>query len=221
MFEKHGHRFSIFTRKPHRSFSRLEERLVRLKWPLYYYLIGANIAVWLAWNSGIFSNRFMFANFSLSRHNMSMLRLHTLVTYNFSHIGLLHLLSNSVGLFFIGRAIEGMFGPRVLLLLYLAGGLTGGLVSLLGSHYKDPRPTVGASASISALLGFFIMNFPKEKLYIIPFPFGIPAWLLGSAYMIYSLAKSNDPFSSVQHKGHLSGMLTGIAYYFIFHGIVI
>jgi len=220
-YSKHKGKIPTFNKTTRRPFSSLENRLLRLKWPLVYYLLGANVGVYLAWNSGIFTNRFMFANFSLSKANMSLLRLHTLVTYNFSHMHFLHLLSNCVGLYFIGRTIEGIFGPRVLLMLYLAGGVAGGIVSLMGSSPYDMRPTIGASASLSALLGFFVMNFPHQKIYIFPIPFGISAWIVGAFYFFYSLRHANDPFSPVQHKGHFTGLLAGAAYYYIFHQIPI
>ena len=143
-----------------------------------------------------------------------------MLSYSFSHISIWHLFSNCLGLYYIGRSIEGIFGPRVLLMLYLSGGLLGGIVSLLGSNKFDTRPTIGASASVSALLSFFIMNFPKEKMYFFPIPFGISAWIIGVCYYFYTLRHVNDFNSNVQHKGHLTGFLTGVAYYFIFHGIV-
>ena len=51
----------------------------------------------------------------------------TLVTYQFLHGGLLHLLLNMVLVYFFGRAIEDALGRGGLLRVYLLSGVVGGL----------------------------------------------------------------------------------------------
>lgn len=192
-----------------------------MRYPLYSYLIGANIAMFFAWRSGIFSQSFLFNNFALSRDNLRRLRLHTLLTYNFSHTTFGHLFSNCLGIYFVGRAVESFFGPRVFLVTFLAGGVIGGLLSLAMQNKFDRRPMIGASAGASSLFGFFVMNFPYERVFIFPIPIPIPAWLLCTVFLFYSYRNSFDYYSNVSHSGHLGGLLTGLFYYFVFHGIVV
>jgi membrane associated rhomboid family serine protease len=56
-----------------------------------------------------------------------------LLTYQFLHGGLLHLLFNSFGLFAFGFAVEHHMGARRFVILYLVSGMVGGLVHVLGS----------------------------------------------------------------------------------------
>lgn len=51
-----------------------------------------------------------------------------LITYQFMHFTLWHVLMNMLGLYFIGKAIEELYGRSVLLKLYLLGGVCGGLL---------------------------------------------------------------------------------------------
>jgi len=205
---------------PRRNFSSLNERLMRLRYPLYAYIIGGNVAAFLLWNFRIFSPNFMLRHFALSKENLKRGRIYTLLTFNFSHTSPWHLLSNSIGLYFVGRTIESIFGPRVFLTLFMAGGLIGGLLALTMASKYDQRPLIGSSAGLSALLGFFVLNFPKEKFFILPIPIPIPGWLFGLGFLWYSWRNSRDSLSSVSHAGHLGGFLTGVMYFFIFHNIL-
>ena len=204
-----------------RNFSNFEQKLLNLKYPIYQYVLMANVVVYFAWNSPIVTERFLFKNFTLSKFNLSHFKLHTLLTYNFSHIGFFHLLSNSLGIFFIGKAVEGIFGPKVFLTVFLAGGIIGGLLALLTAPRLDHRPLIGGSAGVSALFGFFVINFPKERIFIFPFPFPLPAWFVCAVFFWYSYKQTFNPYTSVSHAGHFGGLLTGLAYYFIYHGIVV
>ena len=72
-------------------------------------------------------------------------------SYMFLHIGWFHLLWNSWASFSISTSVEGFFGSRRFLFLYLASGIGGGcavaLVSAPGS------PTAGASGAMFGIIG--------------------------------------------------------------------
>lgn len=97
----------------------------------------------------------------------------TWVTYQFMHADAVHLLGNLVFLFLFGVAVESAFGGLTVLLVFLFGGMFGGLFSM----WTDPEttlPMVGASASISALMGFYIIAEAKKRVryffFFSPFP---------------------------------------------------
>lgn len=78
----------------------------------------------------------------------------------FLHIGMLHLLMNSFALYFIGIAVEKMYGSLRFLLIYLFAGFTGSLASFAFS----PFLSAGASGAIFGLFGallFFGVIKPK------------------------------------------------------------
>lgn len=76
-----------------------------------------------------------------------------LITYMFGHAGLIHLATNMAMLLMVGWHLERRAGPRVIL-YYIAGGLAGAVAHLtLADLAGVDAPLIGASASVSALLG--------------------------------------------------------------------
>jgi len=78
----------------------------------------------------------------------------------FIHIGLLHLLMNTLALFYLGTMVERLYGSLRFFVIYLIAGFTGVLASFLFS----PNLSAGASGAIfgcfGALLYFGVSN-PK------------------------------------------------------------
>ncbi|MTH52416.1 rhomboid family intramembrane serine protease [Bacillus mangrovi] len=72
-----------------------------------------------------------------------------LITPMFLHIGFLHLAMNSVALYFIGEAVEKMFGSFRFLLIYFFAGAMGTLASFAFS----PAISAGASGAIFGCFG--------------------------------------------------------------------
>lgn len=88
----------------------------------------------------------------------------TLVTHIFLHGGLAHLAMNMVFLAWIGRQVEWLIGSARLVLLFLAGGIAGGLLQV----FMQPAsvvPVVGASGAISAVFATYALLFaqPGER----------------------------------------------------------
>lgn len=88
----------------------------------------------------------------------------TLITHMFLHGGLAHLGMNMVFLAWIGRQVEWLIGPARLVLLFLAGGIAGGLLQV----FMQPAsvvPVVGASGAISAVFATYALLFaqPGER----------------------------------------------------------
>src|SRR6185503_15611580 len=54
-----------------------------------------------------------------------------LVTFNFLHIGLMHLMFNSYALFSIGPQVEGAFGSQKFVFAYVGTGTTSAFASYL------------------------------------------------------------------------------------------
>ncbi len=72
-----------------------------------------------------------------------------LITWNFLHIGIVHLLFNSIALYQIGPQVEEVFGPAKFIFIYLLTGVAAGIASLVIS----PSFTAGASGSLFGLIG--------------------------------------------------------------------
>lgn len=77
-----------------------------------------------------------------------------LLTSIFLHFGFLHLMNNMVALFAFGRYMERMLGKIRFLIVYIGGGIIGGIVVCLWDYLtQTPAVTAGASGAICALIG--------------------------------------------------------------------
>jgi len=73
----------------------------------------------------------------------------SVLTANYLHGGLLHILFNMLALRQLGPLVVQEFGPARMFVIYTAGGIIGYLVS----YYAGIRFTLGASAAVCALIG--------------------------------------------------------------------
>jgi len=134
-----------------------------------------------------------------------------LVSYAFLHGNFPHILLNMYALFMFGGMVERVLGTRRFIWLYAASILSAGLVQLLVTSMMDSYEisyTVGASGGVFGVMLAFAMLYPHSRLYIIPIPIPLKAWVLVAGYAAIELTsgvtRSN---SGVAHFAHLGGML--------------
>lgn len=82
-----------------------------------------------------------------------------LFTAMFIHIGLIHLLFNLYALYMFGPLVEGYFGHRRFILIYLIGGLWGSVASYAFSQSLS----AGASGAIFGLVGATTVYFLRYR----------------------------------------------------------
>lgn len=73
-----------------------------------------------------------------------------LFTCMFLHIGIWHLLCNMYSLYIIGKQVEGLYGKKKFLIIYILSGVCGSILSLAFAHNTV---SAGASGAIFGLLG--------------------------------------------------------------------
>ena len=145
----------------------------------------------------------------------AQLSLYTLVTYQFLHGGWGHIVGNLVFLFLLGFTVEKALGPGRFLLAYLVCGALSGVVFTvfsLGSYI----PLVGASGSISGLMGMYVAIYGLQKIrffYFLGVYFNyfrapalaiLPVWL-GKEIYDYWFAGA----TGVAYMAHAGGLLAG------------
>jgi membrane associated rhomboid family serine protease len=128
-----------------------------------------------------------------------------------------HVLFNCLGLYFFGRPVEQLLGPKKFLLVYLLAGIIGGLlqaiITLLLPNHLD-IPVVGASAGICGVIAIFCSLNPMQEMtaWVYFFPVTIRAkyflMFLGGLSLFGTLV----PFDNVAHAAHLGGIFLGLAY---------
>jgi membrane associated rhomboid family serine protease len=139
-----------------------------------------------------------------------------LLTYQFMHANWLHLLFNSIAIFFFGRPVETALGRAHFLTLYFSSGVIGGLVQMLFAlaFQSFDVPVVGASAGAYGLVAAFaVMNWEERFTLLIYF---IPVAMRGKTLLWVSIALALlgilTPNSGVANAAHLGGILTGFFY---------
>ncbi len=137
----------------------------------------------------------------------------------FLHGSVLHLLGNLYFFWIYGRVCEKELGLWKFSFIYLAGAFFSIMAHLwtVPWLYRDV-PTIGASGAISAILGAFLVMFPKLKIRFLVLAFGRPLPAHGPAYfvlgswflmqLLYSLQIIGDSMS-VAFWAHVAGFATG------------
>lgn len=136
-----------------------------------------------------------------------------LVTATFLHAGVLHLAANMVYLRLFGGAIEAALGHRRFALLYFVGGAAAGL-AYAAVEPGSTVPMIGASGAVSAVLGAYLVLYPRTSAYALPFgrrPVAVRAgWLLAS-WFVLQLVNVLGPPGGVAWTAHVGGFLAGMA----------
>lgn len=145
----------------------------------------------------------------------SAIQIWRLVTYQFLHGSLLHVLFNMLWLYFLGPTLERHWGGKKFLTFYLMCGTAGGFVYLIlvGVNFLPACPMVGASGAILGVFTVCAILFPQIAIYLFPFPVAIPirfAAIAGAIlYIFFVMTRSANAGG---HAAHLAGMAAGAAY---------
>ncbi len=131
----------------------------------------------------------------------------TIITYQFLHAGLWHLLFNMVGLFFFGPRLELRLGSRSFLYLYLLSGIGGAALSV----FTPTVAIVGASGAVFGVLLGFARYWPRERIYIwgvLP----VEARVLVVGLTVLSIYGGISGGGNIAHFAHLGGFVGGWLY---------
>ncbi len=84
----------------------------------------------------------------------------------FLHGGFLHLAGNLLFLWVFGNNVEDYLGRIKYLLFYLAGGIAASFAHIL-THLDDYIPSVGASGAVAAVMGAYILLYPRARIRVL------------------------------------------------------
>jgi membrane associated rhomboid family serine protease len=138
-------------------------------------------------------------------------------TYAFLHAGILHIAGNMLFLFVFGNNVNDKMGHFGYLGFYLAGGVFAGVACVAGEHV----PTLGASGAISAVVGAYLILFPRSNvtvlnIFIFIGWFEIASYWFIIVYFLYQdvLMPAIRP-DNTAHVAHIGGTLFGVAVCFV------
>ncbi|MEE9295416.1 MAG: rhomboid family intramembrane serine protease [Phycisphaerae bacterium] len=135
-----------------------------------------------------------------------------LVTSDYLHWNFTHILMNMLGLYFLGRPLEQLWGPRRFFAVYTAAGVIGSLfymiLSLMG--WLHSGIAAGASGCVLGLLGAAAVLFPHAEVYVyflFPVKIRIVALVLGGFYVLNVLQGGPNAGGDACH---LAGLAFGV-----------
>ncbi|MGM0388985.1 MAG: rhomboid family intramembrane serine protease, partial [Natrinema limicola] len=111
----------------------------------------------------------------------------TWVTSVFAHSpgNFMHIVGNSIVLFFFGPLVERYIGSRDFAILFLVSGALAGLGQVLISAAQGaPTAVLGASGAALAIMGVLTVLNPDLKVYLY-FILPVPIWLLTAGYALF------------------------------------
>jgi membrane associated rhomboid family serine protease len=151
----------------------------------------------------------------------------TILTAMFMHGSWSHILGNMVFLWAFGPEMEDAMNPVKYLVFYLAGGFVAMLAQIAMSP-SSTVPNLGASGAIAAVMGGFLVTYPRDeiksiliififvRITMIPAALLIGFWFLIQLFNVGSVAATQT--GGVAYVAHVGGVLFGVLTARLFEG---
>ncbi|MEM7645457.1 MAG: rhomboid family intramembrane serine protease, partial [Pseudomonadota bacterium] len=131
----------------------------------------------------------------------------------FLHGSWMHLIGNAYYFFVFGDDVEDDMTLSEFVKFLFWGHVSGLVLHSVMTGFSSV-PLIGASAGISALLGYYMVRFPARQISFMIFffvvwahlpAFGVFLWKFGWEYLV----ASTGPATNVAHWAHLGGAIYG------------
>lgn len=195
-----------------------------------YLLIGLNIIVFVLMmfaGSAQETLVYQFAMIPASFNNgIDFADISDIFTSMFMHAGFFHLAGNMLYLWIFGDNVEDRLGHFKYLVFYLLGGVIASLAHVM-TNPNSQIPTVGASGAIAAVLGAYLVLYPKSRiLTFIPLGFFmrltmVPASIVLGLWFVLQLFSGVTTIGAADVGGtafwaHIGGFVFGVVIAFLF-----
>lgn len=143
----------------------------------------------------------------------------TLLTSMFMHASWMHIIGNMIYLWAFGREIENAMGSFRFIFFYLIGGVVAMFSQIIGAPFAR-IPCLGASGAIAAVMGAFLVTYPRDRIRtvifffifvriaFIPAAFLIGFWFLMQVMNLGVVAQVRS--GGVAYLAHIGGFLFGV-----------
>ena len=141
----------------------------------------------------------------------------TILTYMFSHIGFMQVLSNMLWLYAFGFILQELTGNKKLIPIYIYGGVAGALVFILANYLIPPlRPSIssavilgGNAATMAVAVATTTLN--PDYRFFRNLNGGIPIWVLTGIYLLIDFSGIGG-LSAAFSLSHLGGAAAGFVF---------
>ena len=170
-------------------------------------IMAANVLVSLRG----FNNTAFFDRYKFSINAIQAGQKERMATSGFLHVDISHLFLNMFTLYFFAPVVISWFGSIKFLIIYLVSLIAGSLLALF-FHKDEPfYSAVGASGAVMGVLYAAILLNPDMQLGIMFIPIPLPAYVLGIAYLLYSIWGMKSRMGNIGHTAHFGGAIGGYA----------
>ena len=142
----------------------------------------------------------------------------TILTAMFMHASWSHIIGNMIFLWAFSPEIEDAMGRGRYLIFYLLGGLVS-MIAQVAANPHSTVPNLGASGAIAAVMGAFLVTYPRDQIRTLLFLFifarirYIPAALLIGLWFVIQLfhagAVTHAQTGGVAYLAHVGGFIFG------------
>jgi membrane associated rhomboid family serine protease len=146
----------------------------------------------------------------------------TIFTSMFMHGGILHLAGNMLFLWIFGNNVEDSMGPVRFVVFYLLGGLAAVAGQVIVGP-NEPIPLIGASGAVAAVLGGYIVLYPRARVLTVIFivffftVLELPAMVMLGLWFVqqilfgvYGLTQPVGGEGGVAYFAHIGGFALGL-----------
>lgn len=153
----------------------------------------------------------------------------TILTSMFMHGSVSHILGNMVFLWAFGPEIEDLMGRQKYLVFYLLGGLAA-TAAQVAADPTSTVPNLGASGAIAAVMGAFLVTYPRDRMRsllvifvfvrttYIPAALLVGVWFLTQLINLGAVAHQPQPGGGVAYAAHVGGFIFGCVTARLFEG---
>lgn len=145
--------------------------------------------------------------------------LFSLFTSMFLHGGWLHLIGNMLFLWVFGDNIEHHLGHLWFIAFYILGGLAASFVHIF-FNWDSIIPSIGASGAISAILGSYLVLYPKSKVRMLIFLGFFITTIRVNAFIFLLVWIGIQVFSGMADLNTTTAQTAGVAYWAHIGGFV-
>lgn len=172
---------------------------------ILYLILGITVLV----SFSAFSNAELLRKLDFDIRKIRHGEQYRMISSGFIHADIFHLFFNMFALYLFGQQFVAVTSPVFFLVIYFSGLLAGNLLTLYVYKNQFAYNALGASGAVSAIVFGSIVFAPQQEIMIFPIPIGIPAYIFGLVYLLYSMYGIKANNDNIGHTAHLGGALCG------------